>query len=277
MKLLSFCHVLIILSIQRSSAHKSYRKLANVFGTSYVVKLNSTTFREEMFNQDHAIILEFYTSISGDIHFASLFNNFCIDIKYWWEIIRCKAIDCSLPESLEICGTFNAEGVLPNLKYILPNYNESAGTGILVSHDLKNADLHYLRELYVYQLQLERYSRENWPILRVLDQEEIIDEIMQLTANSSIRYVVVINDCFHNNTTVSFEVILDLSSVHCIQVFAALSGTQIINIYNNKNQRVAFYPSKHLNRREMFSQIQDFLLEEDIKVTGPAEQSASRK
>lgn len=281
MKAISICHVLIILSIQiRSFAHKSYRRQpANVVGTSYIVKLTETTFKEEVFRQDQAVILEFYSSISEDTQFAPVFNNFCIDIKYWWEVIHCKAVDCGLPEFLQICDTYNEEGVLPNLKYIPPNYDETAGTGnsVCPGRKIEDADLPLLRWFYVYQLQIELYSSRFWPMLKVLNKSEILDTVIKWTPIDPIRYVVVISDKFLNNSIVPFEVILDLSSLHCVKVFAARSGAQIIEIYDKKNQRIAFFPTKQLDRWGMFCQVKRFMSTRGIEMKDPENHLTNRK
>lgn len=130
-----FVIVLLGLLVQESHGaalsiyeEKKYKQLIDgqgLYGADDdVVILTKHNFKEKLYGQKHAWIIEYYNSWCGFCQrFAPSWKALASDIKGWRDMIKVGAIDCSDDDNSPICRDFEIMSY-PTLKYYHENYVE---------------------------------------------------------------------------------------------------------------------------------------------------------
>lgn len=109
--------------------------------------LTSLNFRERVFNQPHASVVEFYNSWCGFCQrFAPSWKALATDTLPWKSMVSVGAIDCSDDMNSQLCREFEIMGY-PALRYFHENYRTGIGRVMRKGNDLDELKYELMKEM----------------------------------------------------------------------------------------------------------------------------------
>lgn len=173
----------------------------------YVLVLTSDNFNQSVFDQPHAVNVEFYNSFCGFCRrFAPIWKEYAREVYPWKQVVKVAAIDCSADENNDLCRNYEIMSY-PTLRYFPPYYQMgSKQFGIDVVHGPMETGKTALIEL----LSNETAKPESWPNLAPLSvksQENLFGEVSE-----DVKYLFLLYEPGNQSTTAQ-EVALDLNAV----------------------------------------------------------------
>ena len=209
--------------------------------SDFVVSLDSSSIYS-VFQRDHAIILELYSSWCGHcIHFAPYYKAVAEFTRFWRPVIVVAAINCADPRNLETCRRFNIYG-FPTLR-LIPAYAPPSHHGFDVSiRDIEEDNLaHALVEKMLGFISMHGGNDlpPHWPDfpIKLNDvygdsdaAERKIDSMIQ-----SFNETVLVFENSTSNSFIAKTVALDLSvTKDNVSVFAVVFSEESREIAVNK-------------------------------------------
>ena len=90
----------------------------------YVVSLYAKNLKTEVYDKEHASLVEFYNSYCGFCRrFAPTWKRLAEDILGWRSLVVVAAIDCARDENSDICREFEIMAY-PTIRYFAPHFTD---------------------------------------------------------------------------------------------------------------------------------------------------------
>lgn len=235
--------------------------------------LNAEDFKQRVFNQNHATVVEFYNSWCGFCqNFAPVWKGLADDLANWQSVVRIAAINCAEERNTQICREFEIMAY-PSLRLFHVKYPE--GTGQIMQKTTNVDSLRTTVVLELRSLQNNNHGASTWPDLSFYNKSDVAP--LWDKQSNEIKYVFIIFQ-ENNSTTIGHEIALDLLDIGHISIRTALDESNLGNVLNiqerpavavlSKNAQesvIKLSPSKP-TRDEIRNSIEVFLKSHQIKV-----------
>lgn len=262
------------LSIQEQKKYKELIDGQGLYSADDDVEiLTKANFRERLYEQKNAWVVEFYNSWCGFCQrFAPSWKALATDIHDWKDKINVGAIDCSDDDNNVICREFEIMAY-PTLRYFHENYTEGpkkTGDDLDKGEDVTGHKQYILNKMVTEQ----KHGRgKQFPNLSPYNYTNLNHLFDGIPINTKYVFLVIEKD-----TRYGMEVALDLANVPLIAVRYALSDNVALLknlgasnnllpymvVLSDTNESVQF---TNLNSRENLKMtIHKFLKPKDINV-----------
>lgn len=251
---------------EQKKYHKQIEAQGLYDANDKVTILTQRIFRDIVFDQEYASIVEFYNAYCGFCkRFAPKYKEFAADVYAWQGVAQVAAIDCASDENHDLCREFEVMGY-PSLRYFKPHFKEEPNSfGLLADGEDKDG----LRTNLLEHIKNETNVPAHWPNLQPL-QDENIDHLFNDVSNT-VEFIFLIYN--FDNTNVPAEVILDVYShkriaVKVIDSFLiaksfGLSLYETLAVVTRKLELINLPIHKH-NRIELCTVIEKFVARRGI-------------
>ncbi|XP_018335938.1 sulfhydryl oxidase 2 [Agrilus planipennis] len=186
--------------------------------------LTSHNFKNELYGQKNAWLIEFYNSWCGFCQrFAPSWKALANDVREWKDLVNIGAIDCSDDDNSKICRDFEIMAY-PTLLYFHENFQE--GPDNRGAEVVKGTDVHTHREKLIEKLireQTEGRGKIFPPLLPIHDTSNVDKIFSELPVD--IRYVFLIVES--PQSLLGPTVAMDLHKINEIR---------ILHTFNNNSQ-----------------------------------------
>ena len=175
-----------------------------------VIILTGANLRQSIYNQSHAIEVEYYNSFCGFCRrFAPVWKSYADDIYAWNDILKVGAVDCAAEENSDICRDFEVMSY-PTIRYYPPFYaSGEKQLGVNVEHPPNDPG----RESVVQLLAEVTVAPSHWPNLKPIQVSSKTALFDELSKNVKLLFLIATN-----RTSLAQEVALDLHIVHDIAI-----------------------------------------------------------
>lgn len=242
--------------------------------------LTHKNFKQKLYKQNHAWIIEFYNSWCGFCQrFAPSWKALASDIRSWKDMIAVGAIDCADDNNSPICREFEIMAY-PTLRYFHENFvntTNNFGKDVVKGDDVNSHRQNLIRQIISEQ---ENDRGKIYPNLMQYSQPNLNHLFEGVSLNT--KYVFLI---FENGTSFGPEVTLDLSFINQVAIkYTNSSNAKLIKLLNISNfpfmivlsdDNVSQQFTNGLNSRESlkmaiinFLKSKQILLPDEIPTTG---------
>lgn len=210
---------------------KKYKKLSENIGlyslNDDVEILTAENFKNELYNNERAWVVEFYNSWCGFCQrFAPSWKAFATDVKGWKSVVGIGVMDCANDENTPICREFEIMAY-PTIKYFYENYKEgpkNLGEKFSVG---SHAHEHRQKVLEVIQKEQTEGRGKHFPdILPYVDSD--LKELFK--SGTENTFLIIQKEDDH----IGSEVIMDLHKIKNIR-FSFSNNTELINKFGIKD------------------------------------------
>lgn len=202
------------LSIYEQKKYKQLIEGQGLYGADddvYILTVHN--FKEQIYGQKHAVLVEFYNSWCGFCQrFAPSWKALASDVRGWKKMVKIAALDCSDDDNSPVCRDFEIMAY-PTLRYFHEDYTE--GPKRLGADVIKGDDVNAHRTNLVQFLMQEQLAGRGKQFPNLLPYtypslNHLFDDVPLNT-----KYVFLI---LENSSVFGPEVALDLKSIPQIAV-----------------------------------------------------------
>lgn len=179
-----------------------------------VVILTQRNFERKVYNQRHAVVVQFYNSYCGHCRaFSPKFKAMAKDFAAWKPIIQLAVMDCANEENNEICRQFEVMAY-PSLRYIHEQYikgNGNVGDRIQMAETAEKLKAQVITKMQNEQSKGHLAFAPNFSIASYASYASALNDIP-----NDVTYTFLVFE--NENSTVGSEIALDLNDYQHIKV-----------------------------------------------------------
>lgn len=225
-----------------------------------VLIINNDTFHDNIFNQEHATLLEFYNSFCGHCRrYAPIWKAFASNVLAWQRVVQIAAVDCSADENNMLCRKYEVMAY-PSLRYFPPYFNDTNTFGSPMSSDPDEATL---RANLVDMLHSETHVPSHWPTFKVLSDTNTNHLFDGHSDQVHFIFLIAANGTMANEIALDFVTSPNIAIRWISSPEVAYSyGMSNLNSLSVVNRKLEVYPMS--NRIDIRQSIFQFLKEHNI-------------